>query len=84
MTQWGLTKTEFEEDIRDISKRHTYIYSYSSYVTSSLNVNVTVNMLKWFSLTAQLVRGVSMGTQRWSCDGRIPNVTLHLDKLIKF
>ena len=41
-------------------------------------------MLKWFSLTAQLMRGVSMGTQRWSCDGRIPNVTLHLDKLIKF
>ena len=40
-------------------------------------------MLKWFSLTAQLVRGISMGTQRWSCDGRIPNVTLHLDKLIK-
>ena len=40
-------------------------------------------MLKWFSLTAQLVRGVSMGTQCWSCDGRIPNVTLHLGKLIK-
>ena len=40
-------------------------------------------MLKWFSLTAQLVRGISMGTQRWSCDVRIPNLTLHLDKLIK-
>ena len=24
-----------------------------------------------------------MGTQRWSCDGHIPNVTLHLGKLIK-
>ena len=40
-------------------------------------------MLKWFSLTAQLVRGVSMGTRHWSCDGRIPNVALHLDKFIK-
>ena len=40
-------------------------------------------MLKRFSLTAQLVRGVAMGTQRLSCDGHIPNVTLHLDKLIK-
>ena len=40
-------------------------------------------MFKRFSLTAQLVRGVSMGTQRWSGDDRIPNVTLHLDKLIK-
>ena len=40
-------------------------------------------MLKWFSLTAQLVRGVSMGTQRWSSDGRIPNATLHLETLIK-
>ena len=29
------------------------------------------------------MRGVSMGAQRWSSDGRIPNVTLHLDKLIK-
>ena len=37
-------------------------------------------MLKWFSLTAQLVRGVSMGTRRWSCDGRIPNVTLHMSR----
>ena len=42
-------------------------------------------MLKGFSLTAQLVHGVSMGTQRWSSDGRIPNATLHvhLVKLIK-
>ena len=40
-------------------------------------------MFNWFSLTAQLVRSVSMGTQRWSCDGHIPNITLHLDKLIK-
>ena len=45
--------------------------------------NVTVDMLKWFSLTAQLVRRVSMGTRRWLCDDRIPNVTLHLDKLKK-
>ena len=52
-------------------------------MTSSLNVNITADMLKWFSLTAQLVRGVSMGTERWSCNGRIPNVTLHLDKLIE-
>ena len=46
-------------------------------------MNVTVDMLKWFSLPAQLVRGISMGTQRWSCDGRIPNVTLHLRQVDK-
>ena len=40
-------------------------------MASSLNANATVDMLKWFSLTAQLMRGVSMGTQRWSCDGHI-------------
>ena len=40
-------------------------------------------MLKWFSLAAQLVCGVSMGTQCWLCDGRIPNATLHLDKFDK-
>ena len=50
---------------------------------SSRNVIVTVDMLKWFSLTAQLVRRVSIGTQRWSYDGCLPNVMLHLDKLIK-
>ena len=52
-------------------------------MASSLNVNVTVDMLKRFSLTVHLVRGVSIGIQRWSCDGHIPNVTLHLDKLMK-
>ena len=36
-----------------------------------------------FLLTAQLVCGVSMGTQLWTYDGHIANVTLHLDKLIK-
>ena len=40
-------------------------------------------MLIWFLLTAQLVRGVSMDTQRWSCHGHIPNIMLQLDKLIK-
>ena len=42
-----------------------------------------MNFPIWGTLTAQLVCGVSMGTQRWSSDGRIPNITLHLDKLIK-
>ena len=36
-----------------------------------------------FSLTDQLVRVVSMGTQHWSCDDRMRNVMLHIDKLIK-
>ena len=40
-------------------------------------------MLIWFLLTAQLVRCVSMDTKRWLCHGHIPNVMLHLGKLIK-
>ena len=40
-------------------------------------------MLKWFSLTAQLVRCVSMGTQRMVMRWPHPNVALHLDNLIK-